>query len=373
MNIDNIKVRIEKITCDVHNKRVFFPIKDLNETASLEYVSYTLDTPKYDVIDCRQRGMTFAAPIRIKVRLVVWDVHPETKARTIRDVKEKEVYFGEIPLMTEHGTFIVNGTERVIVSQLHRSPGVFFEYDKKKAILGGRILFSARIIPVRGSWLDFEFDHKDLMYVRIDRRKKFPVSTLLRALGYTTEQLLSHFYQSEIIVSDGKKFSKKIEPDLLRFQQAQRDIVDPKTDETIVKKGKRFLQPSIDRMKEAGIKTLSVSSEELKGRVVASDVISPATGEVLVACNEPLTDETIEKILSNSVKEFPVIYFDTLNVSSCIRDTISEDKIKSREEAIELIYRRLRPGEPPTMKMAMNFFDQLFFNADRYDLSKVGS
>jgi len=349
-----------------------FPIKDMNETASLEFVSYTLDTPKYDVIDCRQRGMTFAAPIRIKVRLVVWDVHPETKARTIRDVKEKEVYFGEIPLMTEHGTFIVNGTERVIVSQLHRSPGVFFEYDKKKAILGGRILFSARIIPVRGSWLDFEFDHKDLMYVRIDRRKKFYVTTLLRALGYSTEELLNHFYQSEIIISDGKKFSKKVEPDLLKFQVAQRDINDPKTEESILRKGKRFNQTSIERMKEAGIKTLSVAPEELRGRVVARDIISPSTGEVLVACNEPLTDEAIEKITSNSVKEFPVIYFDTLNVSSCLRDTISVDKILSKEEAIEAIYRRLRPGEPPTMKMAVSFFDQLFFNADRYDLSKVG-
>src|SRR5436309_3390943 len=271
-----------------------FPIKDFSETSSLEFVSYTLDKPKYDVDECRQRGMTFAAPIKVIVRLVVWDTNEETGSQSIRDVKEQEVYFGEIPLMTDNGTFIINGTERVVVSQLHRSPGVFYDHDKGKTHSSGKLLYSARVIPYRGSWLDFEFDPKDILHVRIDRRRKLHATVLLRALGYSTEELLNYFYATEtIFLEEGagsKKYLKSVEFDLLPGQRATRDIRHPDSREILVKKNRKFTKQAIKKLKDSKIDRLPVEVTEMVGKVSAHDVIDETTGEVLLQCNEELSE-----------------------------------------------------------------------------------
>jgi DNA-directed RNA polymerase subunit beta len=359
-----------------------FPIKDFGETSSLEFVSYALDRPKYDEDECRARGMTFAAPIKVVVRLVVWDVDDETGTQSIRDVKEQEVYFGEIPLMTEHGTFIINGTERVVVSQLHRSPGVFFDHDRGKTHSSGKKLFSARVIPYRGSWLDFEFDHKDLLYVRIDRRRKLYATVLLRALGYTTQELLDYFYARESVkVSDGEpdedgvvqpKITRIVDYDLLAGQRASHDITDLSTGDVLVKKGRKISRAHIKRMKNANIVELPLSVEELVGKVAAEDIIDDNTGEVLLNVNEDVTEEHIARLQEAQVGEFKVLFIDDFNVGPFLRDTLLQDKLTSPEEAILEIYRRLRPGDPPTLDTARNLFESLFFRPDRYDLSTVG-
>ena len=348
-----------------------FPIRDFNKTSSLEYVSYNLETPKYDEEECRQRGMTYAAPVKVTIRLVIWDVNPDTGVQSIRDVKEQEVYFGEIPLMTDQATFIINGTERVIVSQLHRSPGAFFEHDKGKTHSSGKLLYSARIIPYRGSWLDLEFDHKDLLYVRIDRRRKMFATVLLRALGYTTEELLNYFYESETIRFDPEGLAKVIDFEQLQGQRAGKDVLD-EAGGVIVKKNRKFTTKAIRRLKEAGISTLPVEPEEMVGRVVARDVIDDDTGEVVLSCNDELTEELIEDILERGILQMELLFYDNLSVGSYLRDTLVADKIDSQEEAVIEIYRRLRPGDPSTAKQAQTYFNNLFFNSARYDLSKVG-
>jgi DNA-directed RNA polymerase subunit beta len=350
-----------------------FPIKDFSETSSLEFVSYTLDKPKYDVDECRQRGMTFAAPIKVIVRLVVWDTNEETGSQSIRDVKEQEVFFGEIPLMTDNGTFIINGTERVVVSQLHRSPGVFYDHDKGKTHSSGKLLYSARIIPYRGSWLDFEFDPKDLLYVRIDRRRKLHATVLLRALGYSTEELLNYYYDTEtVFLEEGKKYSKSIEYDLLPGQRASRDIRHPDSREILVKKNRKFTKLAIKKLKDSNVERLSVEISDLVGKVAATDVIDEATGEVILQCNEELTESKIDELREHGISQFKILFIDNLNIGSFLRDTLIADKLQSPEEAIMEIYRRLRPGDPPTLETAQNLFNNLFFNAERYDLSKVG-
>ncbi len=350
-----------------------FPIKDFSETSSLEFVSYNLEKPKYDVDECRARGMTFAAPIKVVIRLVVWDTNEETGVQSIRDVKEQEVYFGEIPLMTESGTFIINGTERVIVSQLHRSPGVFFDHDKGKTHSSGKLLYSARVIPYRGSWLDFEFDHKDMLYVRIDRRRKLYATVLLRALGYTTEELLNYFYDTETIhLEEGNKYSRDINYDLLLGQRATRDIRHPESRETLVKKNRKFTKAAIRKLRESSVERLPCDPEELAGKVSARDVIDESTGEVLLQCNEELTEDKLEELRTRGVVRFEVLFIDNLNVGPYLRNTLLNDKLQGPEEAIMEIYRRLRPGDPPTIETAQNLFNNLFFNAERYDLSKVG-
>src|SRR6266566_1342583 len=264
-----------------------FPIRDFNETSSLEFVSYHLEKPKYDVDECHQRGMTFSAPIKVVVRLVVWDKDPDTGSQSIRDVKEQEVYFGEIPLMTDQGTFIINGTERVVVSQLHRSPGVFYDHDKGKTHSSGKLLYSARVIPYRGSWLDFEFDPKDLLYVRIDRRRKLHATVLLRALGYSTEELLNYYYDTEtVFLEPNKKYAKSVEYDLLVGQRATRDIRHPDTREILVKKNRKFTKLAIKKLKDSNVERLSVEVTDLAGKVAASDIIDEATGEVILQCSE---------------------------------------------------------------------------------------
>ncbi len=350
-----------------------FPIKDFSETSSLEFVSYTLDKPKYDVDECRQRGMTFAAPIKVIVRLVVWDTNEETGSQSIRDVKEQEVFFGEIPLMTDNGTFIINGTERVVVSQLHRSPGVFYDHDKGKTHSSGKLLYSARIIPYRGSWLDFEFDPKDLLYVRIDRRRKLHATVLLRALGYSTEELLNYYYDTETIyLEPNKKYAKSVEYDLLPGQRASRDIRHPDSREILVKKNRKFTKLAIKKLKDSNVERLSVEVSDLVGKVAAGDVIDEATGEVVLQCNEEVTESKLDELRDHGINELKVLFIDNLNVGSYLRDTLIADKLQTSDEAIMEIYRRLRPGDPPTLETAQNLFNNLFFNPERYDLSKVG-
>jgi DNA-directed RNA polymerase subunit beta len=352
-----------------------FPIKDFNETASLEFVGYTLSEPKYDVDECHQRGMTFAAPLKVTVQLVIWDVDPESGARSIKNVKEQEVYFGEIPLMTQHGTFMVNGTERVIVSQLHRSPGVFFDHDKGKTHASGKLLYSARIIPYRGSWIDFEFDPKDILFVRIDRRRKFHATVVLRALGMTTEDILNYFYRKDTIVLDGRKAAKLFQPDHLVGVKATRDVRHPGTNELLVKEGRKFTKLALRQMESAGIEQIPITAEEILGRVSAHDVRDPKdpkSGEVLLACNEEITEEKLELLRQRGIDRIEVLFLDDTHIGPALRNTLLQDKIADPQEAILEIYRRLRPGDPPTPETATTFFNNLFFNPERYDLSRVG-
>ncbi|HCU24230.1 MAG TPA: DNA-directed RNA polymerase subunit beta, partial [Deltaproteobacteria bacterium] len=349
-----------------------FPIRDFNQTASLEFVSYRFERPAYEVNECRERGMTYSAPLKVTVRLVVWDVRDEAGGRSIRDVKEQEVYFGEIPLMTDTGTFIVNGTERVVVSQLHRSPGVFFEHDKGKTHSSGKLLYSARIIPNRGSWLDFEFDPKDIVYVRIDRRRKLPVTVLVRALGLNTEQMLNYFYKTEIVTYEGKSLFKTLEPEVLAMQRAAKDIKHPKTGEILVKKGRKFNQNAIEKLQKAKVTEIPAEPEDVIGRPAAHDIVDPTSGEVILECNQILSEEKLEEIKKHKIPQIPLLFIDNFNVGPYLRNTLLIDKVASMEEAITEIYRRLRPGDPATIETATAFFENLFFNPERYDLSKVG-
>src|SRR5438132_7152938 len=349
-----------------------FPIKDFNETASLEFVSYALGEPKYDVEECHQRGMTYAAPLKVTVQLVLWDVDNQTGSRSIKNVKEQEVYFGEIPLMTTNGTFMVNGTERVIVSQLHRSPGVFFEHDKGKTHASGKLLYSARVIPYRGSWVDLEFDPRDILYVRIDRRRKFHATVLLRALGMTTEDLLNYYYRRDTIVLDGRKAAKRFVPDHLVGVKATRDLRNPQSNELIVKEGRKFTRAALRVMEQAGIEQIPIALEEVLGRVAAHNVKDPKTGEVLLATNEEITDEKLELFRQRGINKVEVLFLDDTHIGPSLRNTLLQDKIEKPEDAILEIYRRLRPGDPPTPETATAFFNNLFFNPERYDLSRVG-
>jgi DNA-directed RNA polymerase subunit beta len=364
-----------------------FPIDDFSGRASLQYVSYELEPPKYDVDECRERGMTFSAPIKVMVRLVVWDVDSENDVRTVSHIKVQPVYFGEIPLMTENGTFIVNGTERVVVSQLHRSPGIFFDSNKSKTG-GSKTIFSARIIPNRGSWIDFEFDSKDILYVRIDRRRKLPATVLLRALGYDTEALLNYFYDAERLFRTDDGWFKETTAELLFQQKAAVDIVGP-DGKVICRKDKKFLKNVIRKMRKAGmlraetrlvdgrereveIAVIPVLEEDLLGKVSAFDIVDMTSGRILVECNEELTEEALTTLLGHGINELDVLYIDGVMVGSFLRDTLAVDKIESTEHAVVEIYRRLRSGDPPTYEMALQHFENLFFNPERYDLSRVG-
>ena len=357
--------------------RSVFPIRDFSETCSLEYVEYTLGTPKYDVEECHQRGMTFAAPMKVKVRLVSWDVDKESGVQSIRDIKEQEVYFGEIPLMTENGTFIVNGTERVIVSQLHRSPGVFFDHDKGKTHSSGKILYSARVIPYRGSWLDFDFDHKDILFVRIDRRRKLPATVLLKALGYSVEELLNRYYDTEeIFVESGdtaetRVYRKKVNTKLLLGQRATFEVVDA-DGEVLVKANRKFTKAAIRKIEEKKLEFIEIPEEEVVGKIASADVIDESTGEVLIECNEELTAAKLEELVTRGINNIKVLFIDNMFVGPYLRDTLLLDKVNSPEEAKVEIYRRLRPGDPPTLKSSDALFTSLFFNEERYDLSTVG-
>jgi DNA-directed RNA polymerase subunit beta len=351
--------------------RSVFPIRDFSETCSLEYVSYTLGTPKYDVDECHQRGMTYAAPVKVRVRLVSWDTDKDSGVQSIRDIKEQEVYFGEIPIMTENGTFIINGTERVIVSQLHRSPGVFFDHDKGKTHSSGKVLYNARVIPYRGSWLDFEFDHKDILYVRIDRRRKLPATVLLKALGFSTEELLNYYYDVENIVIEGEGFKKRVNLDLLIGQRASSDIVAP-DGEVLVKANRKFTKVAIRKLAEKEIEFIPVPAEEVVGKAASVDIVDTATGEILVECNEEITADKLQTLRDRGINEFAVLFIDNIFVGPYLRETLLLDKMATPDDARIEIYRRLRPGDPPTVKSAAALFEGLFFVPERYDLSVVG-
>src|SRR6266480_2128032 len=301
---------------------------------------------KYDVNECQERGMTYSAPLKVTIRLTIYDKDPDTGTKTIRDIKEQEVFYGDITVMTENGTFIINGTERVIVSQLHRSPGVFYDHDKGKTHSSGKVLYSARVIPYRGSWLDFEFDHKDILYVRIDRRRKLYATVLLRALGYSTEELLNYFYDTETIHFEPlKKYSRQVNYELLVGQRATRDIKHPKTKEVLVKKNRKFTKGAIRKLQESGVDQLPIDLDELVGKVSAKDVIDESTGEVLLQCNEELSEAKLDELRDRGVEKVEVLFIDNLNVGPYLRNTLLADKLQGPEEAIMEIYRRLRPGD----------------------------
>ncbi|MBW2230880.1 MAG: DNA-directed RNA polymerase subunit beta [Deltaproteobacteria bacterium] len=352
-----------------------FPIKDFNDTASLEFVGYTLEQPKYDVQECLERGMTYASPFKVTIRLVAWDDAEGSQA--IRDVKEQEVYFGEIPIMTDNGTFIINGTERVIVSQLHRSPGIFYDTSISTTVsAAGKKIYSCRIIPYRGSWLDIEYDHKDLIFSRIDRRRKIHVTVLLKALGFMPEELLHYFYPAEVVRIDGKKILKKTEPDNLLGQRCTKDVKD-KSGSIIVRKDKKFTKAAIRKIKAAGMEWIAIGIEDLirtdaVKRVAPVDIVDENTGEVLMECNEELTQAHLDEFKSRGINDIPLLFLDPLTTGTALRDTLLADKTLSQDEATIEIYRRLRPGDPPTLDTATNLFNNLFFNPERYDLSRVG-
>ncbi|PCK08542.1 MAG: DNA-directed RNA polymerase subunit beta [Alteromonadaceae bacterium] len=347
-----------------------FPISSYSGSAALEYVSYSLGKPVFDVTECTLRGTTYAAPLRVKVRLIIYDKESSTKA--IKDIKEQEVYMGEIPLMTDNGTFVVNGTERVIVSQLHRSPGVFFEHDKGKTHSSGKLLYSARIIPYRGSWLDFEFDPKDLVFVRIDRRRKLPATILLRALGYSNEEILSMFFEtSSFSISSESQFNLKLVASRLLGEVAGFDIADPDGN-IVVEDGRRITARHIRKIEKLGITDLEVTHDYMYGRAIAKDIIDTDSGEVLFECNVEITPEVIEELVKAGVSEIETIYTNDLNCGSFISDTLRADPSKTQLEALVEIYRMMRPGEPPTKESAEGLFQNLFFSQERYDLSAVG-
>jgi DNA-directed RNA polymerase subunit beta len=349
-----------------------FPITDYNDTAMIEMVDYVLGMPKYGVRECLERGMNYAAPLKIRVRLHLFEKEVKGATKKIRESKESEVYLGELPLMTETGTFIINGTERVVVSQLHRSPGVAFTHDKGRTHASGKVLFSARIIPYRGSWLDFEFDTRDVLYVRIDRRRKMPVTILLKAFGYTTEDLYRMYYPvEEIQIQKGKLF-RKLDPDIHVGIKSPVDIVDKKTKETIVKEGGKITKLLINRIRKAGLREIPTPTEDLIGRLTAGDITDPKTREVLLARNKEITEDVLQKLLRSHVDGFKIIYIDPGTIPPVIRDTLAMEEVGSKEEAMVEIYKRLRPGESPTVETARALFDNLFFNPKRYDLSPVG-
>jgi DNA-directed RNA polymerase subunit beta len=347
-----------------------FPIVSYSGNAALEYVSYSLGKAAFDVNECVLRGATYAVPLRVKVRLIIYDKESSTKA--IKDIKEQEVYMGEIPLMTDNGTFVINGTERVIVSQLHRSPGVFFEHDKGKTHSSGKLLYSARIIPYRGSWLDFEFDPKDLVFVRIDRRRKLPASILLRALGYSSQQMLEMFYETnKFRIEADQSVKLELVPARLRGDVASFDIAD-KDGKIIVEEGKRITPRHIRQMEKAGVDELTVPREYLLGRFLARDLIDTNTGELLIECNTEITNETLNAIVKSGIKAVETIYTNELDCGPFVADTLRSDSARTQLEALVEIYRMMRPGEPPTKESAEGLFQNLFFSPERYDLSAVG-
>ncbi|MGA1635056.1 MAG: DNA-directed RNA polymerase subunit beta, partial [Gemmobacter sp.] len=361
-----------------------FPIKDFNDQAVLEFVKYELEKPKYDVDECMNRDMTYAAPLKVTLRLIVFDVNADTGARSVKDIKEQDVYMGDMPLMTSNGTFVINGTERVVVSQMHRSPGVFFDHDKGKTHSSGKLLFACRIIPYRGSWLDFEFDAKDLVFARIDRRRKLPVTTLLYALGMDQDAIMAAYYDTvSYRLEKGKGWVTKFFPERVRGTRPPYDLVDAATGEVICKAGDKMTPRMVKKLMDEGkVRELLVPHDRILGRFVACDIINEKTGEIWAEAGDELTEErdrdggvkggTLKTLLDNGITEIPVLDIDGINVGPYIRNTMHADKNLNRETALLDIYRVMRPGEPPTLDAASNMFDTLFFDSERYDLSAVG-
>ncbi|MEL0057986.1 MAG: DNA-directed RNA polymerase subunit beta, partial [Alphaproteobacteria bacterium] len=374
-----------------------FPIEDFAGRAKLEFVSYDLEQPKYDVEECQQRGLTFASSLKVTLRLEVWEEDEVTGARSIRDIKEQDVYMGDMPLMTSNGTFIVNGTERVIVSQMHSSPCVFFDHDRGKTHASGKLLFAARVIPYRGSWLDFEFDAKDILNVRIDRKRKLPVTTFLMALpnddsqGYVTacadsgedvdparlvgmsrEEILKEFYGSVAYLRDGDGWSYAFDTDSLKGGKLIRDLIDAKSRKVVAAAGTKMTPRSLRKLSEAGIERVFVPDEDLVGRFLAEDFVDMQTGEVIAEAGDEITEDMLKRLADEGDGEISVLFIDNVNYGPHLRNTLAADRNNSREEALVDIYRVMRPGEPPTLESAHALFESLFFNSDRYDLSSVG-
>ncbi len=377
--------------------RQVFPIRDFSDRSELEFVRYEFEEPKYDVEECQQRGMTYAAPLKVTLRLVVWDVDEDTGARSIRDIKEQDVYMGDMPFMTAHGTFVVNGTERVIVSQMHRSPGVFFDHDKGKTHSSGKYLFAARVIPYRGSWLDFEFDSKDIVHVRVDRRRKLPVTTLLLALdslegengraeltakgadidedtisGMSAEEILNYFYDRVSFKRAGDGWKAAFVPEEMRGVKLEDDLIDAKTGKAVAEAGTKLTMRACLKLAEDGLKQYLISDEALHGRFSAVDIINEETGEILIEAGDELGEENLAQIVASGQKELLTLAIDHVNVGPYIRNTLAGDKNANRQDALMEIYRVMRPGEPPTVDTAANLFKGLFFDRERYDLSAVG-
>jgi DNA-directed RNA polymerase subunit beta len=374
-----------------------FPIHDFSGRGTLEFVKYEFEDPKYDVDECQQRGMTYAAPLKVTLRLVVWDIDEDTGARSVRDIKEQDVYMGDMPLMTDHGTFVINGTERVIVSQMHRSPGVFFDHDKGKTHASGKFLFAARVIPYRGSWLDFEFDAKDLVYVRIDRRRKLPVTTLLMALddadterlrverseagvavdpaeitGMSPEEILDFFYERVLFARTEKGWKTGFRPERMRGIKLAHDLVDANTGEQLAEAGTKLTPKLLRNLRDLGIDEILVPDQELLGRYVAEDLINEETGQIYVEAGDEITEPVMSGLAKAGISELHTLAIDHINVGPYIRNTLAIDRNTSREEALFDIYRVMRPGEPPTLETADALFHSQFFDPERYDLSAVG-
>ena len=347
-----------------------FPITDYNETASIEFIEYVVGNPKYDIRESLDKGINYAAPLKIRVKLNLWE-KGESGQKRLKESREQEVYLGELPLMTDTGTFIINGVERVVVSQLHRSPGIFFSHDKGKTPVGSKVLFSARIIPARGSWFDFEFDTKDTLFVRIDRRKKLHATIILKALGYTEEQILRTYYPIEEIKIKNGVATRQVS-DVLAGLKAFKNIHDPKTDEIIVKEGGRITRSAIKKMEAAHIKEIPILKEEMIGRVTLADIIDPETGEIILESNEEIKESIIERIMSLKIPTLHLLYIDGIRYLPSLRDTLLLDKVNTTNEALIEIYKKLRPGEPPSINDAKSLFEGLFFDPKRYDLSEVG-
>src|SRR6516164_7527869 len=349
-----------------------FPISDFSNTSMLEFVKYEFEAPKYDVDECRQRGMTYAAPLKVTLRLIVFDIDEETGAKSVKDIKEQDVYMGDIPLMTNNGTFVVNGTERVIVSQMHRSPGVFFDHDKGKTHSSGKLLFAARIIPYRGSWLDIEFDAKDIVYARIDRRRKIPVTSLLYALGMDAEEILNTFYRKVMYKRQKDGWRVPFDSNRFRGYKAINDLVDADSGKVVLEAGKKLTVRQARQLGEKGLKALRMTDQELVDHYIAEDLVNPKTGEIYAEAGEEITEKTLKAVNDAGYKELPLLDIDHVNVGAYICNTLSVDKNMTREDALFDVYRVMRPGEPPTLDTAQNMFQSLFFDSERYDLSAVG-
>ena len=361
-----------------------FPIKDFNETSIMEFVGYELEKPKYDVEECQQRDMTYSAPLKVTLRLIVFDIDEDTGAKSVKDIKEQDVFMGDMPLMTPNGTFVVNGTERVIVSQMHRSPGVFFDHDKGKTHSSGKLLFACRIIPYRGSWLDVEFDAKDIVYARIDRRRKLPVTTLLYSLGMDQEEIMDTYYNTvDYKVSKDKGWVTKFFPDRVRGTRPTYDLVDAATGKVVAESGKKVTPRAVKKLKDDGkVTELALPFDSIVGKFVSRDMINEETGAIYVEAGDELTLEydkngeitggTVIDLIDAGFDSIPVLDIDNINIGPYIRNTLAQDKNMNRETALMDIYRVMRPGEPPTVEAASALFDTLFFDSERYDLSAVG-
>ncbi|MEP0560481.1 MAG: DNA-directed RNA polymerase subunit beta, partial [Qipengyuania citrea] len=356
--------------------RSVFPIRDFAGTAELDFVHYELEAPKYDIVECRQRGITYAAPMKVTLRLIVFEVDQETETRSVLDIKEQDVYMGDMPLMTGNGTFVINGTERVIVSQMHRSPGVLFDHDRGKTHSSGKLLFAARIIPYRGSWLDFEFDAKDVVNVRIDRKRKLPVTALLYALGLDSEDILSHFYDTvtwkRATGKKGEGWNIPFVAENWRGQKPAFPLIDAKTGEEVFAAGQKISPRAANKAAKDGLETLLLPTEEIFGRYASRDLIDEKTGRIYIEAGDEVSAENLEVLDAAGVDVMELLDIDHVTTGPWIRNTLKVDKAENRDEGLEAIYKVMRPGEPPTKETAEALFEGLFFDSERYDLSAVG-